>query len=363
MSSSTLRLTDCLPSTYEVLVRGEAESLHIGAQVYVSLAGEVIVDDAIGEARSGVQMTPDTLMLWFCSGKPIGAVAIAQLLSRGLLTLDTPVASIIEGFGQKGKADITVRHLLTQTAGFGSDPAARDVGRPWATSITRVCEFERRLPWPAGAQAEYSVSTAWLLLAEIVRLLDGRAYETYVRDEVLLPAGMHDSWVALPMERYASYGERIGFMHSTTAGACTPLPFVDTAVMSSRCMPASGRGPAHDLGRFYETMLAARKGEASHWLQPDLAVALTSPAREPMYDARLGQVVSWGLGFMVGGLLLGQGCRESVFGHSGLSSSAGFADPENELAVAWVVNGLVELQRANPRCVQIGEAIRHDLGL
>src|SRR5438105_13794575 len=83
---------DHLPRTLAAIERGMRQGLHIGAQLYVSLRGEVIADVAIGEAKRGVAMRPDTLMLWLSAGKPITAVAIGQLRERGLLDWDDRVA-------------------------------------------------------------------------------------------------------------------------------------------------------------------------------------------------------------------------------------------------------------------------------
>src|SRR5947207_5991151 len=107
-----------LPSTLAVLNRGLTDRLHVGAQLYVSLDGQVVADIAVGDARAGVPMRTDTLMLWLSAGKPLAAVAIAQLREQGLLDFDDPVARHIPEFAQNEKARITIRHLLTHTAGL-----------------------------------------------------------------------------------------------------------------------------------------------------------------------------------------------------------------------------------------------------
>src|SRR5438270_8699839 len=107
-----------IPRTATVLREGRTAGLHIGAQVYASVDGQVVADVAIGEARPGVAMTPDTVMLWLSASKPFAAVAIAQLWERGKLALDDPVAQHIPEFAQNGKERITLRHVLTHTAGI-----------------------------------------------------------------------------------------------------------------------------------------------------------------------------------------------------------------------------------------------------
>ena len=68
-----------LPRTRQAIEAGIRDGLHLGAQVYVSLHGEIQADGAVGENRPGEPLTSDHLMLWLSSTKPVGAVAIAQL--------------------------------------------------------------------------------------------------------------------------------------------------------------------------------------------------------------------------------------------------------------------------------------------
>ena len=64
-----------------VIENGIKARLHLGAQLYVSRDGNTVGDLAFGEAREGVAMRPDTLMLWMSSVKPITAVAMKKFSS------------------------------------------------------------------------------------------------------------------------------------------------------------------------------------------------------------------------------------------------------------------------------------------
>jgi CubicO group peptidase (beta-lactamase class C family) len=113
---------DTVPGALGAIERGVERGLHLGAQVYMSRSGECVADFAAGEARAGVPMTPESLVTWFSMTKPAVAVAVAQQWERGALALDDPVATHIPEFAQAGKHTITLRHLLTHTAGIrGAD--------------------------------------------------------------------------------------------------------------------------------------------------------------------------------------------------------------------------------------------------
>src|SRR5262245_49507548 len=107
-----------LPRTRELIEQGIAHGLQLGAQVYVSHNGQPVADFALGESRSGVPMSVETINPWMSSGKPVTALAIVQLWERGKLDLDDRVSRFIPEFGVKGKEPITIRHLLTHTGGF-----------------------------------------------------------------------------------------------------------------------------------------------------------------------------------------------------------------------------------------------------
>src|ERR1043165_9081679 len=96
----------------ELLGKQYAAGVHTGAMMYVSLAGQVMADLSVGE------MGMDTILPWLSAGKPIAAVAIAQLWEKKLLELDDPVARHVPEFAKRGKEKITIRHLLTHTAGI-----------------------------------------------------------------------------------------------------------------------------------------------------------------------------------------------------------------------------------------------------
>ena len=154
---------DVLPKTLSVIRQGIATGCHIGAQIYVSLNGEVVADFALGEAQPGVPMRADTIMLWLSATKPITAVAVAQLWEEGKLSLDDPVCRFIPEFGKRGKEEITIRQLLTHTAGFRTaDKIPAELS--WDESIERICQTPLGAGWVPGRKAGYHISSSWMIL-------------------------------------------------------------------------------------------------------------------------------------------------------------------------------------------------------
>ena len=344
-------------------------------------------------------MRPDTINLWLSATKPVAAVAIAQLWEKDLLNLDDPVAQHIPEFAQNGKERITLRHLLTHTAGLRAILGKWE-DQPWQQIIATICEARPEPNSEPGKKAGYQVATTWYLLGEIVRRLDGRPCDRYVREMIFEPLGMHDSWIGLPPERYRAYGDRIGFMYDTSGAEPIANYSHDTEHGAAAVRPASnGRGPIRQLAMFYEMLLnrgavrpplavsqhttdqaapptanaqALTDNHPSRLISPQSTESLTARHRAGMLDQTFRHVIDWGLGFLLNSahygdanIPYGYGKHASprTFGHSGARSSAAFADPEHQLAVAWVCNGAPDEPRHQARAKAINDAIYEDLGL
>ncbi len=162
-----------LSRTRVVIEQGIAAGLHTGVQVFASIGGEAVAELAIGERRPGLPMQADSLVLWLSSTKPIVAAAVMQQVERGQLALDEPVARYLPAFAAEGKQLVTLRQLLTHTAGF------RFVELNWPESdwdeiIARLCRARLERGWVPGEKAGYHPFTSWYILGELVQRAAGR---------------------------------------------------------------------------------------------------------------------------------------------------------------------------------------------
>lgn len=366
-------MLDRVPRTRQALEAGILEGTHLGAQLYASLRGEPVGDGALGEDRPGAALTRDHLMLWLSSTKPVAAVALARLWEDGRLELDDPVARHIPEFAANGKDRITLRHLLTHTAGI----RMLDVGwprDPWETILDRICAMKPEPRWVPGEKAGYHNASSWFVLGEVIRRVDGRPFDRYVREEIFEPLGMADSWVGMPRDRYLSYKDegRIGAMWNTEAPEPKPHGW-DT---EERCVTVNpggnGYGPVRDLGRFYEMLLGRGSLDGKRVLSPQSVEALTARHRVGMMDSTFKHVLDWGLGFIPNSAqygpetvpyAYGHHASRRAFGHSGYRSSVAFADPEPGLAVALAFNGTPSNDSHERRIRSVLDALYEDLGL
>src|SRR3954470_24146259 len=149
-----------LSRTTDILKHGISEGLHLGAQLFVARDGQTIFDDGIGEAHPGTPMTRDSINLWWSSVKPVAAVAIARLKERGKLAYDDPVAKHIHEFAHNDKSYITIRQLLTHTAGVRAWSIGLELSAPWDQIIAKLCAMRIEPRWEPGEKAGYHGRTA-----------------------------------------------------------------------------------------------------------------------------------------------------------------------------------------------------------
>ncbi|MBO0776890.1 MAG: beta-lactamase family protein, partial [Actinobacteria bacterium] len=162
----------------------------------VVTGGRLVHARGLGERWLGGPM-PDTGTVFRIASmtKSFTAAAVLLLRDDGALALDEPAAKYvpqIRGW-QRASADsppITLRHLLTMTAGFPTDDpwGDRQQGLPpaeFAALLARGVSFN----WAPGTRFEYS-NLGYAILGRVITAVSGEAYPDFVRDRLLRPLGM-----------------------------------------------------------------------------------------------------------------------------------------------------------------------------
>lgn len=366
-------IDDTLPETLKVVENGIERGLHTGLQLYVSRGGTVVADCGFGKSSPGVKMTPQTIMMWLSAGKPLTAVAVLQLVERGLLDLEGRITDWIPEFATGGKEQVRLHHLLTHTAGFRNV----ETGWPhlsWDETIDRICKSPLEDDWRVGETAGYHTSSSWFILGELIQRVDpqGRSFSEYLRQEVCEPLGMNDSWNGMTSEFWSANNVRIAEMSQREKGKTGLLPWHDEQHFAAASPGANSRGPVNELGKFYECLLAGAELNGRRILSDESVELLTTRHREGLYDQTLLHKVDFGLGVIVDSNRYGVDtvpygfspyCSEQTFGHGGSQSSIGFADPDAKLVVCYVANCRIGEPRHQKRNREIVSAIYRDLEL
>jgi CubicO group peptidase (beta-lactamase class C family) len=337
-------------------------SLHIGAQIYVDYKGEC-ADFCVGEDGRGKAIAPQTSLLWLSAGKPLLAALAGTFFDRKILSPDTTVASVIPEFAQNGKESITVRHLLTHTAGIRRATNTWSSG-PDVDVLARICRSPIENGWIVGQTAGYHVASSWTILGEMLARLENKPLEPLMRERILAPLGMTGTRMRLSGEEFEQ--PRYGRMMDTTQRPPAVAKF-DALQYCGMIRPAGNiRGPIRELGLFYRAMLSGGGGI----LRPETVKLLTTRQRQGAFDLTFKRPMDWGMGFMVNSEHLdtspmpygfGKHASKEAFGHGGSQSSCGMADPVNDLVVAMVFNGMCGDAKHTMRINQTMTMIYEDL--
>lgn len=153
----------------------------------------------LADIGRGVPIDGNTLFYAASVSKQFTALAIAQLVAQGRLSLDDDIRLHIPELPVY-RETVTARMLLNHSSGLrdslsllrmGGYPSAADATLAQALELQLAQQDTNFLP---GSATAYS-NGGYLLLAEIVRRVSGEAFPDYVRRHVLDPLGMHDSFV------------------------------------------------------------------------------------------------------------------------------------------------------------------------
>jgi CubicO group peptidase (beta-lactamase class C family) len=343
-----------------------------GAQLAVELRGERVLDVAVGETGTGVEVTPEHVFRVYCSIKPVTAVAIQRLVENGVLSLDEPLAARLPDLRVLDDG-VTLRHVMTHTAALH---------RPMAIEMELVAADRRREViaklkrpggWRLGVDAAYSEYVGWQILGWLIEQATGDDLRAHLRDVVLDPMGLSSTWVGMTRDEYRAVLGRLGInvdMRTKTL----PMLFERSERVCTETNPShGGYTNARDLARFYSGLLdrldalpTVAPGDVDDDARDDDVSlrAFTSIARPRAYDEVLQRECTYGLGFMtrLDEHAFGERCSEAAFGHSGnVGTSFAFADPERSLSVAVVFNGLVGHEAAFLRRRALVNTLYEDL--
>lgn len=165
--------------------------------VLLAKDGVPIFQGAYGQANKDFNV-PNRLDTKFNLGsmnKMFTAVAIAQLVERGQLSFDDPLAKFLPEFPDKESAQkIRIKHLLTHTAGLGGyfskkwDESSRALYRT-VDDMMKVAAADEKLLFEPGTRWQYS-NTGMLVLGKVIEIVSGQSYYDYVRENISKPAGM-----------------------------------------------------------------------------------------------------------------------------------------------------------------------------
>ena len=163
----------------------------VGASVAVVMGGELVVD-LWGGHQDAERTTPwqrDTIINVFSTTKTMSCLSLLVLASRGLVDVDAPVAKYWPEFGQNGKGNVLIRHLLSHTAGVPAWDKRIDATDLYDWDKVTSLLAEQATWWTPGSKSGYHAVTQGNLVGEVVRRVDGRTVGKFFAEEIAGPMG------------------------------------------------------------------------------------------------------------------------------------------------------------------------------
>ncbi len=321
------------------------------------------------DLATGAPMTADTVV-WIASmTKAVTGACAMQLVEQGKLSLDRAIADVLpelarvqvlEGFDAGGKPRlraarraITLRHLLTHTAGFAYDMWNADIGRyTEATGMPGIISCQNAalnlpLAFDPGEKWEYGISIDWA--GKAVEAVSGQTLDQYMQDNILAPLGMTDTSFKIgPAQR-----NRLAKIHARTPDG---LVSTDTELPQEPEFHMGGGGLYATVGdylKFARMILDGGTFNGASVLRPETVAIMSGNAMgdlvcNPMKtaapplsnDVDFLAGMKWGLSFLINPGAMPSGRSPGSLSWAGLANSYYWIDPVRGVAGVYATQVL-----------------------
>ncbi len=306
------------------------------AQICVVRHGRVVLHRA-------VDVPADGLFWIFSVSKPYTTVLVHLLAERGLLDLDLPVAAYWPEFGRNGKDAITIRHVLAHRTGFATTgtPLADVLAcTDWAGATQAIERIRPRRP--AGSAPAYQFLIFGFILGEVVQRITGRQFREVLNQELITPLRLTDTHLGIGAAEWPRHVP-VTFRHH---GGRFAAGGINKAATRAAIMPSAGiSATAADVARFYTMLLEGGRVGDRMILRPETIELARTPTTAGETDRFVRAPVPWSLGFQLGGSRgpgrvppFGFRSSSRTFGHNGSNCCIAWADPDRDLALAYLTN-------------------------
>jgi len=348
------------------LLRQKTDAKEIPGVVAMAATGsEVIYQGAFGKRDLGKDdaMTLDSVF-WIASmTKAITSAAGMQLVEQGKLSLDDPIGKllpdlaapqVLEGFDAGGnpklraaRSPITLRHLMTHTAGFAYDMWNGDVAKylekTGTPGITTCQNAALKTPIMSDPGTRWEYGTNIDFVGKAVEAASGKKLDAYLRDHLFTPLGMSDTGFKIG----EAQRKRLVGMHMRAPEGLAPLPFELEQNPEFHMGGGGLYGTASDYIKFTQMILNNGKGNGNQVLKPE-TIALMGQnhigaidvgkmtTAAPIYtndvDLFPGMVKKWGLSFLINTAKTPEGRSANSLFWAGLANTYFWIDPARNVS-------------------------------
>jgi len=353
----------------------------LGAAISVWQNGKPVIDLYGGFCDAGREKPwrTDTLVLVWSATKGIGSACVLHALQQQKIELNRPVAELWPEFAQANKDKITLGQLLSHQAGLCALDQRVDVLD--YVAVIRALEAQAPL-WPTGTSHGYHARTFGFLLDELIRRTTGRTLSEYWQENFARPLEL-DFWIGLPEKENSRvamiYAAKSGkppepaqfYRDLVTPGTLARKTFTspyglnviskmnDPQIRAQPNVSFGGIGSASALAKFYSLLGNGVELNGQTFFSSETIERMTTTISDGI--DRVFQIpTAFSAGFMKDSRdaprrMLGPSATS--FGHPGAGGSHAFADPENKIAFAYVMNQMEQSVLPNEKSLRLVDAI------
>lgn len=324
-----------------------------GIVTLVMKEGKVVHHEAVGMADvgGGKPMAKDAVF-WIASmTKSINGTALMMLVEEGKVTLDEPAAKWLPGLakvkmkdGSAPKTAITLRMLLSHTAGIAFPPRKADDG---AVSLKQYVDRLIAAPLAFEPGSDYEYGFGPTVAGRLLELVTGKPYEVFLKERLFEPLGMVDTMFSPDEARRVRIAQTYKLDEETKELAVSYNPFFTSSAAVKRMVePAGGLfSTAADMGRFYAMVANGGELDGKRLLSEKAVKEMTTPVSAG------GKPITYGLGW--------QCCTEAnakmsplgvgTFGHGGAFGTNGWVDLERKIVTVFLVQNVLVPAGGKPK--------------
>ncbi|MGY8710648.1 serine hydrolase domain-containing protein [Bradyrhizobium sp. 18BD] len=366
------------------VLRKTSDAKEIPGVVAIAASGsDVIYQGAFGkrDLSKPDAMTADSVF-WIASmTKAVTSAGAMQLVEQGKLSLDAEISEVLpglakpqvlEGFDAKGepklrpaKSAITLRQLMTHTAGFAYDMWNGNLGiyleKTGTPGIITCQNAALKTPVMTDPGTRWEYGTNIDFVGKAVEAVSGKRLDAYLRDNLFAPLGMSDTGFKITDDMR----KRLVGMHARGEdGQLAAIPFELEQNPEFHMGGGGLYSTAGDYIKFTQMILNKGRGNGNQVLKAETTAMMGQnqmgdlnmtklATAAPMYtndvDLYPEQVKKWGLSFMINTAKTAEGRSAGSLAWAGLANTYYWIDPARD------VTGVILMQLlpfADAKCLQ-----------
>ena len=371
-------------SQIDQVLRQKSDAREIpGVVAMAATSKEVIYQGAFGkrDLSKDDAMTPDSVF-WIASmTKAITSAAGMQRVEQGKLSLDGPIGKVLpdlaapqvlEGFDGNGEPKlrparkaITLRHLMTHTAGFAynmwNGEILRYLEKTGLPAVTTCKNDALKTPLASDPGTRWEYGTNIDFVGKAVEAASGKRLDAYLRDHMFTPLGMTDTGFKIG----ESQRKRLVGMHARGEdGSLAPIPFELEQEPEFHMGGGGLYGTAGDYIKFTQMILNKGRGNGNQVLKPETVALMGQNHIGELNMTRMNSAVSfatndvdlypdmvkkWGLSFLINTAKTPEGRSPGSLAWAGLANTYYWIDPARD------VTGVILMQLlpfADKKCLE-----------